>query len=51
MIERRGRDVLTPLLVALAVILILAFQVFRPFLLTFAVSASVALLLGPIQAG
>lgn len=49
MFERRGRDVFTPLLVALAVILILAFQVFRPFLITFAVSASVALLLAPVH--
>jgi predicted PurR-regulated permease PerM len=49
MVERRGRDVFTPLLVALAAILILAFQVFRPFLITFAVAASVALLLGPVH--
>ena len=49
MTERRGRDLFTPLLVALAVILILAFQVFRPFLITFAVSGSVALLLAPVH--
>jgi len=47
--ERRRRDVLTPLLLALAVILLLAFWVFRPFLLVFAVSVSVALLLAPVQ--
>ena len=45
--DRRRRDVLTPLLLALLVILVLAFQVFRPFILDFAVAASVALLLGP----
>jgi len=48
MTERR-LDVVTPLLVALVVILILAFQVFHPFLITFAVSASVALLLAPVH--
>jgi predicted PurR-regulated permease PerM len=48
--ERRRRDLLTPLLVALAVILLLAYWVFRPFILVFAVSACVALLLGPVQA-
>ena len=47
--ERRRRDLLTPLLLALAVILVLAFWVFQPFLLVFAVAASVALLLTPIQ--
>jgi predicted PurR-regulated permease PerM len=47
--ERRRRDLLTPLLVALAVILLLAYWVFRPFLLVFAVAACVALLLGPVQ--
>ena len=47
--ERRRRDLLTPLLLALAAILVLAFIVFRPFLLVAAVAASVALLLGPIQ--
>src|SRR5512143_2338680 len=47
--ERRRRDLLTPLLVALAVILLLAYWVFRPFILVFAVSACVALLLGPVQ--
>lgn len=40
---------LTPLAGALAVILLLAFLVFRPFLLVFTVSASVALLLAPLQ--
>jgi predicted PurR-regulated permease PerM len=49
MAERRRRDLLTPLLVALAVILLLAYWVFRPFVLVFAVSACVALLLGPVQ--
>jgi predicted PurR-regulated permease PerM len=49
MIERRRRDVVTPLLAALSVILVLAFQVFGPFLLDFAVAASVALLLVPAQ--
>ena len=47
--ERRRRDLLTPLLFALAVILVLAFYVFRPFVLVFSVAACVALLLGPIQ--
>src|SRR3972149_5744985 len=47
--ERRRRDLLTPLLAALAVILVLAFHVFRPFVLAFAVAACVALLLGPVQ--
>ncbi len=47
--ERRPRDILAPLLCALVVILILAFWVFRPFLLTFTVAASVALLLAPVQ--
>jgi predicted PurR-regulated permease PerM len=47
--ERRRRDLLTPLLVALAVILLLAYWVFRPFILVFAVAACVALLLAPVQ--
>jgi predicted PurR-regulated permease PerM len=47
--ERRRRDLLNPLLVALAVILLLAFWVFRPFILDFAVAACVALLLTPAQ--
>jgi predicted PurR-regulated permease PerM len=47
--ERRRRDLLTPLLLALAVILVLAFYVFKPFLLVFSVAACVALLLAPIQ--
>lgn len=49
MSERRRRDLLPPLLAALAVILLFAFLVFRPFLLAFAVAASVALLLAPLQ--
>jgi predicted PurR-regulated permease PerM len=49
MTDRRRRDLLTPLLVALAVILVLAFWVFRPFILVFAVAACVALLLAPVQ--
>jgi len=48
--ERRRRDVVTPLLIVLFVIVVLAFLVFRPFLLTFTVSASVALLLHPLYA-
>jgi predicted PurR-regulated permease PerM len=47
--ERRRRDLLTPLLIALAVILVLAFFVFKPFILVFSVAACVALLLGPLQ--
>jgi len=47
--ERRRRDFLTPLLLALALILLLAFWVFKPFILDFAVAACVALLLGPVQ--
>ena len=47
--ERRRRDLLTPLLVSLAVILLLAFWVFKPFILVFAVAACVAMLLGPAQ--
>ena len=47
--DRRRRDLLTPLLVALAFILLLAFWVFRPFLLVSAVAACVALLLAPVQ--
>ena len=49
MSERRRRDLLTPLLVVLALILILAFWVFKSFLLVFAVAACVALLLAPLQ--
>jgi predicted PurR-regulated permease PerM len=49
MVERRQWDVLRPLLSALVVILVLAFWVFRPFILTFTVAASVALLLAPVQ--
>lgn len=47
--ERRRRDVLTPLLAALAVILVLAYVVFQPFLLDFAVAIAMALLLAPAQ--
>jgi predicted PurR-regulated permease PerM len=47
--ERRRRDMLTPLLLSLAVILLLAFWVFKPFVLVFSVSACVALLLAPAQ--
>lgn len=47
--ERRRRDLLTPLLLALALILLLAFWVFKPFILVFAVASCVALLLGPVQ--
>ncbi|PYQ19495.1 MAG: hypothetical protein DMF79_12470 [Acidobacteria bacterium] len=46
---RRARDAVTPLLLALAVIIVLAFQVFRPFLLMFAVAASVGVLLAPVH--
>jgi predicted PurR-regulated permease PerM len=49
MSERRRRDLLIPLLLSLALILILAFWVFYPFLLVFSVAACVALLLGPAQ--
>jgi predicted PurR-regulated permease PerM len=49
MAERRRRDLLTPLLVALGVILALAFWVFQPFILVFSVAACVALLLAPLQ--
>jgi predicted PurR-regulated permease PerM len=47
--ERRRRDFLIPLLAALAVILVFAFFVFRPFILDFSVAACVALLLAPLQ--
>jgi predicted PurR-regulated permease PerM len=47
--DRRRRDLLIPLLLALALILLLAFWVFRPFVLDFSVAASVALLLAPAQ--
>jgi predicted PurR-regulated permease PerM len=40
---------LIPLVTVLLLILILAFLVFRHFLLTFAAAASVALLMGPVQ--
>lgn len=48
LVERR-RSLLTPLLLLLAGALYLAYLLFRPFLLTFTVSASVALLLAPAQ--
>jgi predicted PurR-regulated permease PerM len=48
--DRRRRDLMAPLLLVLFVIVVLAFLVFRPFLLTFTVSASVALLLHPLYA-
>jgi predicted PurR-regulated permease PerM len=47
--DRRRRDLLTPLLIALAAILVLAFFVFRPFILVFSVAACIALLLAPVQ--
>jgi predicted PurR-regulated permease PerM len=49
MTERRRRDLLTPLIVSLALILLLAFWVFKPFILVFSVAACVALLLAPAQ--
>jgi predicted PurR-regulated permease PerM len=49
MYERRRRDVLTPLLAALAIILVLAYVVFRHFLLDFAVAIAMAVLLAPAQ--
>ena len=47
--ERRRRDVLAPLLPIVAVIVVLAFFVFRPFLIGFAVAGSVAILLAPVH--
>ncbi|MGE5127498.1 MAG: AI-2E family transporter [Betaproteobacteria bacterium] len=47
--DRRRRDLLTPLLITLGLILLLAFWVFRPFVLAFTVAACVALLLAPAQ--
>ncbi len=47
--ERRRRDVLIPLLAALAIILVLAYLVFRPFLLDVAVAVAMAVLLAPAQ--
>jgi predicted PurR-regulated permease PerM len=47
--ERRRRDFLIPLLLALALILLLAFWVFKPFILVFSVAACVAILLAPAQ--
>ena len=50
MIERRRRnDVFPPLLLAFVVIVFLAYQVFRPFLLVIAVAGCVALLMAPLQ--
>ena len=48
MTEKSRRDFIS-LLVALALILGLAFWVFRPFLLDFAVASCIALLLAPVQ--
>src|SRR5512143_1809918 len=48
MSERSRRDLIS-LLVALALILLLAFWVFKPFLLDFAVATCIALLLAPVQ--
>jgi predicted PurR-regulated permease PerM len=48
MSDKSRRDLIS-LLVALAVILALAFWVFRPFLLDFAVASCIALLLAPVQ--
>jgi predicted PurR-regulated permease PerM len=47
--QRRRTDILPPLLAAFAVVLVLGFQVFRPFLLVIAVAGCVALLLAPLQ--
>ena len=47
--NRRHQDALAPLLAALAVILVLAFQVFRPFVLDLTVAIAVAVLLAPAQ--
>ncbi len=49
MADRRRNDLLSPLLIALALILALAFWVFAPFVLVFSVAACVALLLAPLQ--
>ena len=49
MTDKRRLDLLTPLVLALALILVLAFWVFRPFFLIFSVAACVALLLAPLQ--
>jgi len=49
MTERRRRDLFPPLGAALLAVLFLAFQVFRPFLLVFAVAGFLALLLAPLQ--
>jgi len=48
-LTRRGYWVVTPLGAVLLLIVVLAFMVFRPFLLNFTVAASVALLLSPLQ--
>jgi predicted PurR-regulated permease PerM len=47
--ERRHRDLFTPLLAAVFVILVLAFRVFEPFLLVVAVAGCIALLMAPVQ--
>ncbi len=49
MTERRRRDLFPALWAALLAILFLAFQVFKPFLLVFAVAACLALLMAPLQ--
>ena len=49
MTERRRRDLFPALGAALLVVLFLAFQVFKPFLLVFAVAGCLALLLAPLQ--
>jgi predicted PurR-regulated permease PerM len=49
MTDKRRLDLLTPLVLALILILALAFWVFRPFFLVFSVAACVALLLAPLQ--
>jgi predicted PurR-regulated permease PerM len=47
--RRRRNDVFPPLLAAFVVVLVLAFQVFRPFLLVIAVAGCIALLMAPLQ--
>lgn len=49
MMDRRRRDLFPPLGAALLVVLFLAFEVFKPFLLVFAVAGCLALLLAPLQ--
>jgi predicted PurR-regulated permease PerM len=47
--DRRRRDLLIPLLLALSLIVALAMWVFLPFILVFSVAACIALLLAPLQ--